>query len=216
MPLVQITTTTDKRQIGLWHITEEFSFLLKKLPKEAEKVNTFGSLRRRKEWLCVRLLSAEILQKKNVEIFYNLHKKPYLKNEDYQISISHSLEYVAIILHEKKQVGIDIERIHPRIEKIKHKFLTEKEQQLLELKYQQEMLIAFWSAKETIYKWYSKKEVDFKKHLHILNIVPKKSEKPLTSGHIQAIFAKGNLKKQLKIDYFKIDNHILTHLAAEI
>ncbi|MGB1205827.1 MAG: 4'-phosphopantetheinyl transferase family protein [Chitinophagales bacterium] len=215
MPLVQTITTTDKEQIGLWQITEELIFLLKKLPKETAKVNSFGSLRRKKEWLCVRLLLAEMLQKTNVEISYNLHKKPYLKNEMYQISISHSLEYVAIILHEKKQVGIDVENIHPRVEKIKQKFLTKGEQNLL-LNQPQFMLTAFWSAKETLYKWYSKKGVDFKKHLQIVKVKHNKKESEIYSGYIEAIFAKENIRKQLKINYRKINNHILTHLVAEI
>ena len=214
MPLIQIITTADKRQIGLWQITEELNLLLEKMPKEAAKVHSFKSIRRQKEWLCVRLLVEEMLQRKDIEIGYNLHKKPYLKNETYQISISHSPKYVAIILHEKKEVGIDIESIHPRIEKIKHKFLTETEQNLL-LQHQVFMLTACWSAKETLFKWYSKKEVDFKKHLQIIDIVPNKEKKDFFSGYIQAIFAKENIKKQLKIDYIEIDNHVLTHLAAE-
>lgn len=56
------------------------------------------------------------------EIEYEKNGKPCLKNCDYNFSISHSGNYVAVAIS-KKSIGIDIERIKPFEEKmIKHIF----------------------------------------------------------------------------------------------
>ena len=69
----------------------------------------------------------------------------------------------------KGNMGIDVELIRPKIEFIKHKFLSGAEQQLLPTPDAQ-MLTLLWSCKEAVYKWYGRGGVDFKSHILIKNI----------------------------------------------
>ena len=87
-------------------------------------------------------------------------------NEEYHFSISHCGDFAAAIISEDKVVGIDVELIQPKIEFIKHKFLSEREQTLLPALNAQ-LLTLLWSCKEAVYKWYGRGGVDFKSHIVI-------------------------------------------------
>ncbi len=99
-------------------------------------------------------------------------RKPYLVNEQYHFSISHCGNLAAAIVSSSNRVGVDIERITPRIKTISHKFLHEEEAvflnqwnqlQAMEL----ELVTILWAAKESIYKWYGLGLVDFKNHMRL-------------------------------------------------
>ena len=62
-----------------------------------------------------------------------------------------------------------MELIQPKIEIVKHKFLSEQEQKLLPVTTPQ-LLTLLWSCKEAVYKWYGKGEIDFKKNMVIKEI----------------------------------------------
>jgi phosphopantetheinyl transferase len=107
-------------------------------------------------------------------------RKPFLENEQYHFSISHCGEYAAAIVSTKERVGIDIELVTAKIERVKHKFTTSYEllflndaykaflnQFDLEEKIEQEFLTMIWSAKETIFKWYGEGQMDFRRHMQL-------------------------------------------------
>lgn len=84
--------------------------------------------------------------------------------DDFQISISHCKSFSAAI-KSKKEVGIDIEEITPRIERIASKFLNETDEKFVQQNNRLQALYLVWCAKEALYKLYGKKAVDFKKHI---------------------------------------------------
>jgi phosphopantetheinyl transferase (holo-ACP synthase) len=85
-----------------------------------------------------------------VEIQYKDYGAPYLINEKTHISISHKNNYV-VFGSSPTKIGIDIEEISERINKIKTKFLNEKE--LNEFSDESdEIYTQLWAAKEAIYK----------------------------------------------------------------
>lgn len=111
-------------------------------------------------------------------------KKPFLLNEEYHFSVSHCGDYAAVIVNKDHRVGIDIELVTPRIERIKHKFLNDHELDLHPAA-DKKLLTLFWSAKEAVFKWYGNGEVDFKKHINIMQ-----ANIPLNAGTISCEFLK--------------------------
>jgi phosphopantetheinyl transferase len=91
-------------------------------------------------------------------------RKPFLPDEQYHFSISHCGDYAAAIVSSTERVGIDIEMITPRVEKIKHKFLHIDELIFVhshEADEQIPLLTLLWSAKEAMFKWWGYGDVDF-------------------------------------------------------
>ncbi|MDR1698550.1 MAG: 4'-phosphopantetheinyl transferase superfamily protein [Prevotellaceae bacterium] len=145
----------EKRQyddgtiIGLWRIEESLS-----------------SEKRKREKLAVRLLLGHLLGK-SADILYNKDGAPSLADNSFHISISHGKDFAAVILHPTQRVGIDIEQINPRIEKLKHKFLSENELLQIDPDRQTEHLLVYWCAKETLFKLMPENEIHFAQQLHI-------------------------------------------------
>ena len=95
----------------------------------------------------------------------SIHGKPHIKGSDLEISISHTKEYIALILSKDKKVGIDIEILDPRIKRIENKFLRDDEREFINPDQYLEQLYIIWSAKETLFKIYEKGGLIFKENL---------------------------------------------------
>ena len=127
--------------------------------------------KRKQEWLAVRILLKELLgEEKDVE--YDAWGKPFFKDNSYQISISHTPGYVAVILNPEHPVGIDIEQITNKVERVKDRFLSEEEIKHISKEKELIHLLLHWSAKETIFKALGESEVIFNEQLHIKPFVP--------------------------------------------
>jgi len=123
--------------------------------------------KREKEGAGVKFLLSELIGEE-VELAYYETGKPYLKDRTEEISISHSHDMLAVILDNEKATGVDIELIRDKILKITHKFLSDNE--LKDIAGQSiEKVLVYWAAKETLYKIYAKKSVDFREHLFVCN-----------------------------------------------
>ena len=159
MPLLRIFKHDDAI-IGLWEMADgEFDSsnddYLRVVQITAEK--KYKSKARCMEYVCERALLKEMMNGDDVEIFHNEDGKPLLNN-GFNISISHTRGLVAIILSEKyKNVGIDIEYVSSRVEKIASRFMREDERAD-----DINSLLIHWCAKETVYKLFSSEHLDFK------------------------------------------------------
>ncbi|MBL7902172.1 MAG: 4'-phosphopantetheinyl transferase superfamily protein [Bacteroidia bacterium] len=111
------------------------------------------------------LLLAELFKENKADLRYDANSKPYLANYPGHISISHSHDRLAIIHNLRAKTGIDIELIRDKVKAIQNKFLNEQEQQ--QANNDTETLVCFWAIKETLYKIYGLKGIDFKKNLFI-------------------------------------------------
>lgn len=107
----------------------------------------------------------KILNTNNTQINYTAQRKPFLENRNEHISISHSHNKLAIIVNTKENTGIDIELVRDKIKQIEHKFLNDQEKILANGEV--DTLIKFWAAKETLYKIYGLKEIEFIGNLYI-------------------------------------------------
>ena len=113
MPLIK-TKKTEKYRYAIWKIEENSETLLKLLKPnkyELTLLNKIINQKRKDQSISAKILLNNILQKKTT-IFYN-GKVPYCK-EFSNISITHSDNYAAVLLSEKK-IGIDLQKEEQKI-----------------------------------------------------------------------------------------------------
>jgi phosphopantetheinyl transferase len=188
-------------KLGLWYITEnkeELLIITKEQQLDLSKLPEVKNESRIKQWLATRLLLNSFFT--DTEISYDELGKPFLSN-GWNISISHSGDYVTILLNEKEHCGIDIEKIISKTERIKHKFLNKTD--LKNITTEQELTI-YWSAKEALYKYYGKKEVLFIENLFIEDF----SE---TKNTFTGIINMPDLKTNLTMSWEKIEDYVLVY-----
>ncbi len=153
-------------------------------------------------------LMARLLDDETAQIIYNEKGKPFLANDPRHISLSHSHDKLAIIVNEREPTGIDIELIRDKVLRIRHKFLSPPE--LAETGEDVEKLLVYWAAKETLYKIYGLKEVDFIAHLFV---------KPFNKHNLGTIIGEIHLpdfKKHFELNYQSVDDYILVYALSEI
>ena len=160
--------------IAIWEITETVPELLDLLHNKktySADLTKFTTEKRKKEWLATRILVETICGKDKI-VAYNDKGKPYLTDNSFHISISHTSNFVAVIAHASREVGIDIEQISDRICRLKERFLHKED--LLHINSVQETihLLLYWSAKEVLFKMMNEENVDFTEHLRIFPFTP--------------------------------------------
>ncbi|MBN2521375.1 MAG: 4'-phosphopantetheinyl transferase superfamily protein [Bacteroidales bacterium] len=191
--------------LGLWDITENYDILLNSLSLDENdftKLNSFKNLNRKLEWLSVRRLLYELTRSNN-KIIYNSENKPFLSNNTYNISISHSKNFTSILLSKTKRVGIDLEFMSHRINKIEHKFINENEHITKNpdlLKYH---LYIYWCAKEALYKLNDKQDINFKDNITI------ESFEPTVCGQVKGKVHTQNINEEFDLNYFRLNNYII-------
>lgn len=144
----------------------------------------------------------------SVDLQYSNEGKPFLANNNCNISITHSHDKLAIIVNEIHETGIDIELIRDKVLKIQHKFLSPQE--LLDANNEPQKLITYWACKEALYKLYSKKEVDFIANLFVNKF--DNNDKGQTIGEIKI----GNFNKKINLHYEKTGEYMLVYTLNEI
>jgi len=137
---------------------------------EIERFFTFTNNQRKQEFVATRILRHELFGLQHVH--YDSVGAPYIKNEGY-ISISHTKNCVGIGVCKDFKIGLDIEWIKPRIENIKHKFLSIGELENFDCNSIIE-LTKIWSAKESLYKMSGKIGINFRTQLNLEKITDEK------------------------------------------
>jgi len=201
MPVYQTRNITNDVRVGIWKVIETEAELLnsaKTLGIKVHKMPVVKNQTRVKQWIATRLLLNTFF--KNVDIDYDSFGKPSLNN-GWRISISHSGEFVAIILNKKGSCGIDIEKVTDKVKQIQHKFLSTRE---LNLVSSTKDLIIFWGAKEALYKYYGKKEVLFIKNLFIKGYSPK-------NDSFKGKIVMPDLEKEVDMFYNEVEDYILIY-----
>ena len=201
MPIHQHKKISDTNFIGVWKITEDLEQLTSNLKSIGfDVVNVFETKNelRLKQWLATRLLLHFFI--KDALIVYDDLGKPSLNN-GWKISISHSNEYVAIVINKDEDCGVDIEKISSKVGRIKHKYLNDVD--LTNVTSEQDLTI-YWGAKEALYKYYGKKEVLFIENLFIENF---NSDSNSFVGRIEM----PTQKISLNMAWEKIDDFVLVY-----
>lgn len=153
---------------GIWKIEEDIKYLSSLLDNLDFAVNTHSN-KRLLEQVTVRVL-LKTLTNEEKKIEYLSSGKPYLADTSYHISISHTKGYVAIILSKTKLVGIDIEYVSSKVQRVRDKFISDKE--FIDSDKELNHLLLHWATKETIFKIQDCENISFKENLIIEKFIP--------------------------------------------
>jgi 4'-phosphopantetheinyl transferase len=124
--------------------------------------------RKRLEWLAGRVATKEVMHSLNLD-FCGITKdefgKPFPKNYNYQLSLSHSFPYAAVLLDRHSPVGIDLEQPKAKLLKIAPRIHHQEE--LHDLGTDVVKHCIYWCAKESMIKRYGKKDLIFAENMFI-------------------------------------------------
>lgn len=189
----------DTTLLGIWKIDEPESFFLEHVPLQRSITHPHKRLQHLAGRYLLKYFFPDFPYH---EIIIADTRKPYLPYEQYHFSISHCGDYAAAIVSSTNRVGIDIEIPSEKVERIQHKFLSMKERLTvdrlpttvngLRSTVDGQLLTLLWSAKESLFKWYSLGEVDFKDHMQLKGEIVMRNDDWL---HLPFVF-----KKQEAID----------------
>jgi phosphopantetheinyl transferase len=159
----------ETTKLAVWKIEEEESFFLQHVPLQREITHPHKRLQHLAARYLLRYLFPDFPYK---EILIANTSKPYLPNEQYHFSISHSGNYAAALVSSDHRTGIDVEKVSGKIPAIMHKFMHENDLFYSNSSYLYDrsplhLLTIMWSAKEALFKWYSLGEIDFKEHMQL-------------------------------------------------
>ena len=198
--------------IGVWQITEteeELKELSSTPSDEMEEISFIRSESLRKQRLAVRALLNTLFDDK-VYLSHHDNGKPYLENNPVNISITHTEKYVAVILHEEENVGIDIESLDRDFSAVEKKALSEDEIDDLEDDKRNEQLAIYWCAKEAVFKLLSRYNVDFAEQIEIERF------RPRGEGELEATFtSKKDDEEEFDLQYITFDRHVLVWVVGE-
>jgi len=195
----------DDCVLGIWEVKEDYDYLFSRLsllPEEIKTLNSFQNHLRSIEWLSVRVLLKEIAGK-SLSVYYNGNRKPFIRGNSYNVSISHSRDFTSVLLSKKRKVGIDLEYMSHRISNIESKFINENEVITRNSSRKKYHLYIHWCAKEALYKICDKQDINFKKNLTIEPFVPK--EKGFINGWVNNKY----MDEKFQLYYFTIKNYII-------
>jgi len=194
----------DGSTIALWRIDEDISFFESKFNLHPHIQNESKKL----QWFATRHLLNEMFGT-HAEVLKYETGKPYLKKLQHHISISHTSAFAAVMVNAECSVGIDLEMVNPKVERIAHKFLRDDEISAIEPHDKIEKLILYWSAKEALYKMYGKHQVEFKNHLLIEPFEMRQK------GVLYAEILTSDMHvKDLEIQYEFFENHVVSYVSG--
>ena len=211
MALYLRTKLDNKAEIAVWQITEteqELMDITSVPTDEMEEIMLFRQETHRKQKLAVRALINEVFEEK---MYLNHHDngKPYLENCATTISITHTDKYVAIIIHDDEEVGIDIESLDRDFAAVEKKALSEDEIDDLDDDKKNEQLAIYWGAKEAIFKRMSQNRVDFAEQIELEKFNVRKE------GELEATFIhKDEHEEDFELEYMMFDRHVMVWLVG--
>lgn len=212
MPIIWSKQLTKDGELAVWHITEEANTLYNKLQlNNAEKAfyDSLQSSKRNMHWLGSRVLLRTLLNTTEyIDCQLDGNNKPYLINFPYEISISHSNDYAAVIIYKNKAVGIDIEKMSDKIERIAQRFLSTEELRFISDTHRVEHLYTCWGIKETLFKLYGKGNLPFIDGIQI------SAFEYAESGTAKAKIVLPTFKQEFMVNYEKLGEYMLTWCVA--
>ena len=172
-------------KLGVWKIEEEEDFFLDAVMPQRNVSHPHKKL----QHLAGRYLLKFLFPDFPVSLIQIADtRKPFLEDEAYHFSISHCGDFAAAIVSKECRVGLDIEEPTEKVLRILHKFLHPDEKLVLDhwnkterQHSKTEHCTLLWSAKESMFKWWGRGEVDFSEMLRIDGEMSK--EQGMFHGH---------------------------------
>ena len=214
MAIVYRHRVDDNTEFALWKIEEEAAELYKQLQLDKHEKAYFEQISKSKRhlhWLGTRVLLRTMLRTDEyIDCKVDAHGKPYLVNLPYHISFSHSFDYAAVMMSRNATVGIDIELIKEKVERIAEKFMRPAEMAFIEEEHKIQHLYVCWCAKEAIYKCYGQKEVSFADNI---SIAPFEFS---TEGSLEAHLHKDEVDLNYKVEYMQYEDYMIGYVKGEL
>jgi len=202
--------TPNLSHILLWKIEEDANFYLQYLkltPYDIAEIDKFLIEKRKLQWYASRYTLKQMLYTDEiVHLLKNEQGKPFILDSHLQLSLSHTNTITAAMTNPSLKVGIDVEQIKEKVKRVANKFTTDIETAKMTVENEIAYLITIWSAKESLYKLYGNKRLDFRDHILL------KSFELGEKGVIQGSIEKDSFKKSLTVYYQILDDHVLTYV----
>jgi 4'-phosphopantetheinyl transferase len=211
MPLLFSRHPFPATTFGLWKITEEEDFFLHEMRLSADEIAEWGPLKgiRRLEWLAGRWLLHHLSgEPQRLPLAKDVFSKPFFPNNQHLLcSLSHSQGVVGAFILDKSAAvfsqnpsitcGCDIQVLVEKMPRLAPKFVRPDELKALSnynATEQFELQHVLWTAKESLYKAYGIKSLDFRQHLKVEDIAWE-SGQGTAKGEIQ----KGDFQQTFKL-----------------
>ncbi|RFZ81189.1 4'-phosphopantetheinyl transferase [Mucilaginibacter terrenus] len=202
----------DDTEFALWRIEEGADELYNQLQlDDHEKAFTkqLSASKRYLHWLGTRVLLRKMLKTDEyIDCKVDAHGKPYLVTLPYHISLSHSFDYAAVMISKTSPVGIDIEQIKQKVERIANKFMNQDELAGINERTKIQQLYVAWCAKEAVYKCHGQKEVSFLDNITL---------KPFSfEGHgiVDVSLAKADMHIDYEVNYLQYDDYMIGYVKG--
>lgn len=212
MSLVYLRELDQHTKFAIWRIEEDEQTLAEQLQLdeiEEQKLMSLSNGKRRLHWLATRVLLRTLINTTAyIDCPSDKNGKPYLANFPEKISLTHSFDYAGAIVSSTGEVGIDMELIKSKVERIAHKFLKEQELSFISNdKNRIEQLYACWSAKEAVYKLQGNIGVSF---LHNMTIAPFEYEE---EGILRLYLTSEKHNRSFDVYYEKFNDYLLAYVV---
>jgi len=202
MPVIEDIQLSSTTRIIVWKIKETVDFLKSKLDLtdfSRKILHKKKSEIHQKQFLAVRNI-LKLLLIQDSDLSYGADGNPLIKSG--YISISHSEEFVAVIISDEK-VGVDIESNSDKCFRIMQKFVgTENE---FPIKIDMKIAQLIWNMKECLYKIIDFKEIDFKENLIVIPFSLKEKQTKIW-------FVKNEFIQDYFANYFINENYSLAYI----
>jgi 4'-phosphopantetheinyl transferase len=212
MPYLTLPNIDPRVFLGMWKVAEPEDYFRARLniyENEQRILAGISHPQKRLEWLSSRLCLKELLQiTHKVESLNAPTGQPYLSDHSFHISYSHSNMYSGAIASQHYPVSIDLEDLS-KVRNLDTRFLFMHPDELDYFNSATDSRVFFliWSAKETLYKIYTKRGIVFKENLLI-----NPERKPLEqSGTVSGILKADGFEKTYTIYYSFFPGVLLTY-----
>ncbi len=217
MPIFQRTNLNQNTVLAVWKISETREELYAQI---TERITDTGkNLHDNIHWLASRVLLQQLFTTETIALHKDEYNKPTLliNGKPYAVSITHSYEYAAVMVSKSYTVALDLEKIDERVQRVARKFIREDESfdahnlKVISTEELTQYYTIIWSAKETLYKYYGKKELDFKEHLNILPFSLQQS-----AFTIEGAITKDTYQLHLPIQVQFMEEYVLTFCLGKM
>ena len=203
MPLENLNKDIH-RTWALWKIEEPETTFSAQISDVEIIPETITNPLKRLEFLAARTLLKHLLEGWGLEfngLFKDEFGKPFLKNSDLQISLTHSYPYVAAIINRGGPVGIDLEQPKQKLLRIAARVLSSSE--FRDAGNDPVKHCIYWCAKEALVKIHGKKDLIFAENLSINPFSKAKS------GQLIGRIIVDRMETPIPLQYFVYENFVL-------
>jgi phosphopantetheinyl transferase len=195
MPLIRKQRIDENSWLAVWKMSES----LEQLPVSSHvDLSAFPSLRRKREKLTEYLLLKELTGDESLVIRHNEDGAPFVDGRF--ISLSHTEGWAAMMLSKSHRVGVDIEYVSDRVNRVASRFIREDEQQATLA----ERLIN-WCAKEAVYKFFTEQHLEF----HEMRLQPYSQED-------KGVVVVDNMRQQTQVEVrYEVNNDFVLAYLRE-